>query len=112
MPLIVVVRQRVDAPVDLFDHAHHLPRGELGALLVLREIERGERLPFLADVTVLAAHTQGAGEVAHHPDDLYHRRVFRDDFDVDEGVGWKLAGGLGAKDGRGGKGAKGRNQRA
>src|SRR5512145_3036072 len=34
MRLGVIVRECVDAPVDLFDHAYHLPRGEFRTFFV------------------------------------------------------------------------------
>src|SRR5206468_98137 len=88
--------QRIEPAVDLFHHAHHLPGRQLGALLVLGEIELRERLSLLADVTEVAAHAERAREVAHHPDDLHDGRILRNDFDVDQRVGGPVAGGLGA----------------
>src|SRR4051812_24549069 len=79
--------QRVYSPIDLGDHLHHLPRDELGALLIGREVELLERLPFLSDMAELAANTEVPGEVAHDADDLDYRRRLWDDVHVDERVG-------------------------
>ena len=95
--------QRVEPVIDLFHHAHHLPSGELGTLLVLGEVEAGERLAFLTDVTERAAHTECAREVAHHADDLHDGRGLRNHLDVDQRVGREVAGRLRSKAGRGGK---------
>ena len=92
-----VLGERVEPPVDLFHHPHHLPRGELGALLVFGEVELGERLALLPDVTEPAADAERARKVAHHADDLHHRRRLGNDFDVDERVGRKMAGSLGGE---------------
>ena len=106
----MIVRQCVDAPVDLFHHPHHLPRGELGALLVFGEVELGERLALLPDVTEPAADAERARKVAHHADDLHHRRRLGNDFDVDERVGWKMAGSLGGERGRADREREGKNR--
>src|ERR1041385_8892686 len=99
-----VLGERVEPPVDLFHHPHHLARRQLGALLVLGEIKLRQRLPLLPHVTELAAHAERAGKVAHDPDDVHHGRVFGNDFDVDERIRRELAGSLGRKGGRGAKG--------
>ena len=101
--------QRVEPAVDLLDHAHHVPRRQLRALLVLGKVKLPERLAFLPDVTELAAHTEGAGEVAHDPDDVHDGRVFRNDLNVDERVRREMAGRLRRQGGRDGQGGKAKN---
>jgi hypothetical protein len=88
---LTALRDCIEPAVDLLDHAHHLSRYELVALLVTGEIKLREWLPFATDVTELAANSEGAGEVAHGADDIHDGRRVRKNLGVDERVGWEFA---------------------
>src|SRR5688500_18788019 len=85
---------RVESPIDLLHHAHHLSRDELGALLVNGEVEALQRHPFFAHVAKLTAHAESEGNVSHRADDFGDGRRTRDDLHVDERVRRPLAGWL------------------
>src|SRR5713226_8545570 len=82
---------RVEAPIDLSQHAHHLTCNQFVALLIAGEIEFGEGLTLAANVAELTADTKCARKVAHGADHFNYWSRVRNDLRVDQRVRRKFS---------------------
>src|SRR5690349_3530705 len=85
------LRNTVDTSIHLLHQPQHLPRNELVALLITREIDLRQLSTLRADMTKRALDTECRADVPHRSPHLRNRRVLREEAHVDERIRWPFA---------------------